>query len=127
MTIIVNCRLHLTVQNEGVWLQETGKIHIHFYCLYCNLLTNHVIVLCSACFPFCIAKTKKSRNVNMWTISSGKTVHIMTTCSTTCDLCYERMPKCCGGWDYSTETHYNTFWSTWHKQLIMKKTAVNCT
>ncbi len=35
------------------------------------------------------------------------------------DLCYELMPKCCGRWDYSTETHYNAFWSTWHKQLIM--------
>ncbi len=35
------------------------------------------------------------------------------------DLCYELMPKCCGRWDYSTETHYNTFWSAWHKQLIM--------
>jgi len=32
-------------------------------------------------------------------------------------LCYELMPKCCGGWEYSTETHYNIFWSTWQSNL----------
>jgi len=45
----------------------------------------------------------------------------MTTCSTILHVktYAELMPKCCEGWDYSTETQNNTFWSTWHKQLIM--------
>jgi len=28
-------------------------------------------------------------------------------------MLYELMPKWCGGCNYSTETHYNKFWSTW--------------
>jgi len=43
-------------------------------------------------FLFVLQRQKKveikSRNVNMWTISSGKTVHIMTTCSTTLHVTY---------------------------------------
>ncbi len=35
-----------TLVYVGVWLQETGQdSYLHFYCLYCNLLTEHVIVL----------------------------------------------------------------------------------
>jgi len=43
MAIIVNCRLHTLA---GVWLQETGQnSHLRFYCLCCNLLTDHVIAI----------------------------------------------------------------------------------
>jgi len=39
----------------------------------------------------------------------------MTTFSTILHVtaCCELKPECCGWWDYSTETHYNTCWSTW--------------
>ena len=49
-TIIVNCKLHLTVYVSYTLvyvvdsLQETGQdSHLRFDCLYCNLLTDHVI------------------------------------------------------------------------------------
>jgi len=47
-------------------------------------------------------------------MTSGSTIlHVKTYAN-------ELMPKCCGGWDYSTETHCNIFWwSTWHKEFIM--------
>lgn len=44
MTIIVNCKVHLSVC--GRLIEETGQdSNLRFYCLYCNLLTDHVIAI----------------------------------------------------------------------------------